>query len=133
MFHWTSLGRNGGHLTPGLFLDFSSHVKDMGTSEGLKQYALERHSVTDILRIIKENGLEETVDLVSGGHIDLMFSEEELEVAQEDFRLAQEAGADLSEAQWFTAEEMEKVGITITELSHRSLTMHRLTAQNMLL
>lgn len=131
MLHWTTLGRNGGHLTPGLFLDFSGHVKDMGISEGLKQYALERHSVADILRIIKENGLEETVDLVSGGHIDLMFTEEELKAAQEDFRLAQEAGANLSEAQWFTAEEMEKVGIMIAELLHRSLTMHRRMAQNM--
>lgn len=127
MLHLTTLGRNGGHLTPGLFLDFSGHVKD----KGLKQYALERHSVADILRIIKENGLEETVDLVSGGHIDLMFTEEELKAAQEDFRLAQEAGANLSEAQWFTAEEMEKVGIMIAELLHRSLTMHRRMAQNM--
>ena len=81
----------------------------MGAKEALKQYALEKHTADDLTNFIKDNGLEEAVDFVTGGHIDLIFTEQEFEIAKDDFRLAKEAGADLSDAQWFPIEEMKKV------------------------
>ena len=81
----------------------------MGAKEALKQYALEKHTADDLTSFIKDNSLEEAVDFVTGGHIDLIFTEQELEIAKDDFRLAKEAGADLSDAQWFSIEEMKKV------------------------
>jgi len=81
----------------------------MGSNEALKQYALEHHSVREMLNIIKVNNLEEEVDLVSGGHWDLFFTEEELAEAKSDFDLARDAGSDLDYVQWFSQDEMAKV------------------------
>ncbi len=81
----------------------------MGSNEALKQYALEHHSVREMLNIIKANNLEEEVDLVSGGHWDLFFTEEELAEAKSDFDLARDAGSDLDYVQWFSQDEMAKV------------------------
>ena len=102
-------GRNGGHLTPAGFLDFKMREKLMGAKEALKQYALEAHSVREIINIIKGNNLEEKVDLVSGGHLDLIFTETELTEAKLDFEAAKAAGADLDYVRWFSQSEMTKV------------------------
>ncbi|KLO12711.1 DAO-domain-containing protein [Schizopora paradoxa] len=99
-------GRNGGHLTPAGFLDFGMRKKVMGSKEALKQYALEAHSVREITEIIKANDLEEKVDLVSGGHFDLIFTEDELTEAKSDFEAAKAAGADLDYVRWFSRDEM---------------------------
>ena len=81
----------------------------MGLKEALKQYALEKHTADELTSFIKENNLESAVDLVTGGHIDLIFTEQELELAKGDFRLANAAGADLTDAEWLSSEEMKKV------------------------
>ncbi|KAI5119667.1 hypothetical protein M0805_007758 [Coniferiporia weirii] len=99
-------GRNGGHLTAGVFLDLGRHEKSMGLAEALKHYALEQHTSHSILQIIRENGLEDAVDLVSGGHIDILITDQEVEDGHADFELAKNSGVNLDNVKWFSKEEL---------------------------
>ncbi|EJC99722.1 DAO-domain-containing protein [Fomitiporia mediterranea MF3/22] len=104
-------GRNGGHLTPATFLDFARLAKEMGVEEAKKQFALEDHSADSLVEIIKANRLEDIVDLVSGGHIQLCFTDEELEGVRVDYERAKESGLDVSTVTFLTKEEVhEKFG-----------------------
>ena len=84
----------------------------MGLEEALKQYALEQHVTDSMLELIKDNNLDEIVDLVSGGHLDMIFSDKEENIAQADFDLAKKSGVDLDLVNWLTKEEMIKVSYT---------------------
>ncbi|KAL1678364.1 FAD dependent oxidoreductase [Schizophyllum commune] len=101
-------GRNGGHLTPALVEGFTSTQDKYGTEQTLKSYALENYTATEIVKVIREHGLEEAVDLVEGGHISLLITEKEVEVAKAEIAAAEKAGQDLSAVTWINAEEMEK-------------------------
>ncbi|KAL1701787.1 FAD dependent oxidoreductase [Schizophyllum commune] len=79
-----------------------------GTEQTLKSYALENYTATEIVKVIHEHGLEEAVDLVEGGHISLLITEKEVEVAKAEIAAAKKAGQDLSAVTWIDAEEMEK-------------------------
>ena len=105
------IGRNGGHLTPALVEGFISTQEKYGTEQTLKSYALENHTATEIVKVIYEHGLEEAVDLVEGGHISLLLTDKEVEVAKAEIAAAQKAGQDLSGLAWIDAEEMEKVSL----------------------
>ncbi|CCL99502.1 uncharacterized protein FIBRA_01520 [Fibroporia radiculosa] len=100
-------GRNGGHLTPIAFRDFRPAATAHGTDEALRWLALERHTATEIVKIIQEHELEQTVDLVEGGHIDLMFTPEEVADMKADYEAAKEAGVDLNNVRWFDEAEMK--------------------------
>ena len=89
---------------------FISTQEKYGTEQTLKSYALENHTATEIVKVIYEHGLEEAVDLVEGGHISLLITDKEVEVAKAEIAAAQKAGQDLSGLAWIDAEEMEKVG-----------------------
>ncbi|KAL1719334.1 FAD dependent oxidoreductase [Schizophyllum commune] len=101
-------GRNGGHLTPALVEGFTSTQEKYGTEQTLKSYALENYTATEIVKVIHEHRLEEAVDLVEGGHISLLITEKEVEVAKAEIAAAKNAGQDLSAVTWIDAEEMEK-------------------------
>ncbi|KAL1689514.1 FAD dependent oxidoreductase [Schizophyllum commune] len=101
-------GRNGGHLTPALVEGFTSTQEKYGTEQTLKSYALENYTATEIVKVIHGHGLEEAVDLVEGGHISLLITEKEVEVAKAEIAAAEKAGQDLSAVTWIDAEEMEK-------------------------
>ncbi|KAH8111819.1 DAO-domain-containing protein [Phellopilus nigrolimitatus] len=102
-------GRNGGHLTAWRFMDFSQHQKTIGTEEAIKQFMLEHRTVSSLLDIIKSNALENDIDFVSGGHFDLLFTEEEEIAAKADFKRAKEAGTPgLEEVKWYSKEEMKE-------------------------
>ncbi|KAI5887510.1 FAD dependent oxidoreductase [Schizophyllum commune H4-8] len=101
-------GRNGGHLTPALVEGFTSTLQKYGTEQTLKSYALENYTATEIVKVIREHGLEDAVDLVEGGHITLLITDKEVEVAQAEIAAAERAGQDLSGLVWIDAEEMEK-------------------------
>lgn len=102
-------GRNGGHLTPVTYQDFVKLTLEMGIEEAKKQFALEHHTVDALVQIIKENGLEEAVDLVSGGHFDMLFTEREIVEAHSDIALAKESGMDTSTVKFHSKEEMAEV------------------------
>ncbi|KAL1730176.1 FAD dependent oxidoreductase [Schizophyllum commune] len=101
-------GRNGGHLTPALVEGFTSTQEKYGTEQTLKSYALENYTATEIVKVIHEHGLEEVVDLVEGGHISLLITEKEVEVAKAEIAAAERAGQDLGGVTWIDVEEMEK-------------------------
>ncbi|KAJ8463673.1 hypothetical protein ONZ45_g17496 [Pleurotus djamor] len=100
-------GRNGGHLTPVAFVDFSLAEEAHGTPETLRSLALEKHTVDQMVSIMKESGLEDAVDLVAGGHTTLLLTQQEIEQAHKDYESAKRAGADLSKVEWFSEEQME--------------------------
>ncbi|EGN96963.1 hypothetical protein SERLA73DRAFT_185222 [Serpula lacrymans var. lacrymans S7.3] len=103
-------GRNGGHLTPAAFFDFKRHVTEYGTDEAIRSLALEAHTASSLVSIINAHGLEEKVDLVEGGHIDLLITEKEVEDARDDYEAAEKAGVDLRNVQWMSKEEMQAYG-----------------------
>ncbi|KZT07172.1 FAD dependent oxidoreductase [Laetiporus sulphureus 93-53] len=100
-------GRNGGHLTPAVFSGFKQLAASFGTDDALRAFALEHHTASSILQIIKDHTLESAVDLVEGGHVDLMFSPEEVADVQADYDAAKLAGIDLSNVEWMDKAEVE--------------------------
>ena len=102
-------GRNGGHFTAVTFQDFSSYAGSYGTDEALRAVALEKHVVTEVVKLVKDSGKEADIDLVSGGTTMLWVSDEEAAQGRADYDAAKAAGADLSEVHLLTSDEMLKV------------------------
>lgn len=102
-------GRNGGHLSPLAFTSFKSASQRFGTDEALRWLALERHTVSSIVQIIEEHGLEKTVDLVDGGRIELLITPREYAEAKTDYEAAKAAGAPLEDVAWLSADEVSPV------------------------
>ena len=95
---------------PASFLDFSRNLKTYGEDEAIRQVALESHTTDDLVEFVRTNKLEETVDLVEGGHVELLFTPTEEEGVKRDYDDALKSGAvDVSRTQWYTKEEMLKV------------------------
>ncbi|KIK70169.1 hypothetical protein GYMLUDRAFT_213310 [Collybiopsis luxurians FD-317 M1] len=100
-------GRNGGHLTPAVFIDFCYFETQYGQQEALKEFKLEHHTTRGILEFLSAHNLENLVDLVPGRHITLFVTDEEFARAKEDYEAAKAAGVDLSNVEWLTTEEMQ--------------------------
>lgn len=81
----------------------------MGVDEAKKQYALEQHTVQVLLQIIRDHNLEGVVDLVSGGHYDMLFTDKEIKEVHADLALAKESGLHVSDIKYFSKEEMSEV------------------------
>ncbi|KAG1816222.1 FAD dependent oxidoreductase [Suillus variegatus] len=101
-------GRNGGHLTPAAFLEFAQRQALFDTVEAIKSYKLEQHTASLLVKIIEENGWASDVDLVEGGHINLLFTEKEAENAHKDFDTASQAQLNLDDVEWLSKEELEE-------------------------
>ncbi|EIW78766.1 FAD dependent oxidoreductase [Coniophora puteana RWD-64-598 SS2] len=101
-------GRNGGHLTPCSYLDFTARQKTYGTEEALRSAALEMHTARSLVDVLTNNGRAADVDLVQNGHGELIFPQEQLEEEKRDYQAAKEAGMDVSDAKWYTREEVEQ-------------------------
>ncbi|KAJ7509644.1 FAD dependent oxidoreductase [Mycena galericulata] len=100
-------GRNGGHLTPAVFLDFCGYQAKYGTEQALRSFALENHTASKIVKIIRQEEWADAVDLVEGGHTTTFFTQVEYAGAQADFDAAKSAGMDLTEVRWLTEGEMK--------------------------
>ncbi|KAF9005212.1 FAD dependent oxidoreductase [Cyathus striatus] len=103
-------GRNGGHLTPAAFLDFTSLAASYGVSEAMKAFKLENHTSDEIIAILKAHGLEANVDLVPGGHTTLFLTHKELDAVRADYKAAKQAGVNLDahKVEWISKDEMEE-------------------------
>ncbi|KAG1897088.1 FAD dependent oxidoreductase-domain-containing protein [Suillus fuscotomentosus] len=101
-------GRNGGHLTPAAFLEFAQRQALFDTVEAIKSYKFEQHTASLLVKIIEENGWASDVDLVEGGHINLLFTEKEAENAHKDFDTASQAQLNLDGVEWLSKEELEE-------------------------
>ena len=105
-------GRNGGHLTSNLFLDFQRKQALYGTEDAVRASRLESHVTQSLLDLIESSGASEDVDLQQDGHITLLFTPEEEVQARADFAAAKEAGVEgLDAVQFIGAETMNKVCI----------------------
>jgi hypothetical protein len=124
--------RNGGHLTASWFRNYSRLSKLYDPEEVKRCFALERHTVSTLLDLIEAKGWTEHIDLVDGGHSQLIlsaiswddidfllidaifFSEKESLEASEDYEKAKEAGiVSKDQVKWFTPEEAQKVVVYI--------------------
>jgi len=103
-------GRNGGHLTRNRFSKFIPRQAKHGTSEAIKSYLIEKYTSESLVRFLKERELEETVDLVEGGHIAIFRTKEEEEYARKNFDAAAAAEMDLGGVRWVESAELHEVG-----------------------
>ncbi|KAG9047888.1 hypothetical protein FS837_001279 [Tulasnella sp. UAMH 9824] len=80
-----------------------------GAEEAAKSPALEEYTVSEILRIIKENGWESSVDLVECRRINLVFDERELGGIECDIAAARRAKvSEIENVEFLKAEQVEK-------------------------
>ncbi|KAF9224266.1 FAD dependent oxidoreductase [Gyrodon lividus] len=93
-------GRNGGHLTPAAYAKFDNRVSRFGAEEAKRSYALEAHTASSLVDIIENNGWTNDVDLVDGGHINLLFTHEEIKEAERDIDAAKRVGWSLEGLTW---------------------------------
>ncbi|KIJ21232.1 hypothetical protein PAXINDRAFT_7005 [Paxillus involutus ATCC 200175] len=100
-------GRNGGHLTPEAYLEFDSRVSKFGVDEAKRSYALEAYTTSSLVDIIENNGWTNDVDLVDGGHIYLLFTDEEIKESERDMEAAKSAGWSLDGVTWLDKEVVE--------------------------
>ncbi|TFK48504.1 FAD dependent oxidoreductase [Heliocybe sulcata] len=100
-------GRNGGHLTSRAFIDFHEYALKYGQEEAVKSMAIENHTINRIIDLIRADGVEDEVDLVVGGHISLVLTNEEMANAKADYEAAKAAGLDLSQVKWIDKDEMQ--------------------------
>ncbi|KAJ7715194.1 FAD dependent oxidoreductase-domain-containing protein [Mycena metata] len=98
-------GRNGGNLTPYEFSRFRKQEALFGREAALRLYALEHYSASEMARIARTAGWADAVDLVEGGHMDILFTEEVLQEAKADFDAAVAAGKTLN-VTWLDRDEM---------------------------
>ncbi|KAH6902643.1 FAD dependent oxidoreductase-domain-containing protein [Coprinopsis sp. MPI-PUGE-AT-0042] len=102
-------GRNGGHLTPSVFLDFHNREVLYGAEEAIKSYKLENYTAESLVRFIQDDELEDELDLVHGRHVTLFVTPEEEALAKVDFEAAQKAGlGGLESVKFVDGETMEK-------------------------
>ncbi|KIM32877.1 hypothetical protein M408DRAFT_326592 [Serendipita vermifera MAFF 305830] len=101
--------RNGGHLTASISHNYSSLAKMYDADEVKRCFALEKHTVSSLLSLIKQRGWAEYIDLIDGGHNVLMFSEQEYREALRDYHQAEKAGI-ISEGdiEWLSADETQR-------------------------
>ncbi|KAG6916230.1 hypothetical protein DXG01_007813 [Tephrocybe rancida] len=100
-------GRNGGHLTAEIFDNFVFRQSRYGAEEAKKAHKLEIHTERDLVSLIKAEGWEDLVDLVSSHRVGLLRTEKEIEVTKADYDAAKAAGADLIEdVEWLNEREV---------------------------
>ncbi|KAJ7181110.1 FAD dependent oxidoreductase [Mycena filopes] len=100
-------GRNGGHLTPLVFLEFCAFQSRYGIDQAVRALELENHNAAEMAQLIRSEGWTGDVDLVENGHTTLFFTPSEFASATADFEAAKKAGMDLSGVQWLTKEETQ--------------------------
>lgn len=103
-------GRNGGHLVAKKSDRMHALVDKYGPEEAVKSPAIEEHTVSEILKIIKENGWESAVDLVQCRRVDLVFNGPELAAIEKDIAAARSAKVEgIDDVEFLTVEQVEKV------------------------
>ena len=92
-----------------MFSKFIPRQAKHGTSETIKSYLIEKYTSESLVRFLKERELEETVDLVEGGHIAIFRTKEEEEYARKNFAAAAAAEMDLGGVRWVESAELHEV------------------------
>lgn len=119
-----SPGRNGGHLSPTRFLNFTTLEAAYGTDEARRQHALEKHTAESLIDIIRQEKLEATVDFVVSGHVALFLTDKEAQDARADYAAAEAAGVDLSGIEWLEKEAMQAASYSKSDMEASSSPSH---------
>ncbi|PVG03141.1 FAD dependent oxidoreductase [Serendipita vermifera] len=99
-------GRNGGHLTASTCHNFTKYSARYDLEEVKRCFAIEKHTVSSLLNLIEESGWAKDVDLIEGGHNELLASSDEVDEGKADWRKAVDAGIiKENDVTWFTPEE----------------------------
>ncbi|KAJ6614137.1 FAD dependent oxidoreductase-domain-containing protein [Mycena sp. CBHHK59/15] len=98
--------RNGGNLTPYEFLGFRKVQAMFGSEQAIRYYNLEHYTATEMDKIARTQGWVETVDLVEGGHMDVMLTDARVKEVRADFDAAVAAGKQVN-VTWLSKEEMK--------------------------
>ncbi|KAJ3862876.1 FAD dependent oxidoreductase [Lentinula novae-zelandiae] len=102
-------GRNGGHLTPYSFFNYREYEEKYGTIEALKSLQIENRTAMAMVSIIQEHQLADVVDLVAGGHLMLISSEEEYASLKEEYLAASRAGLNVGDVEWLPEEDVDRI------------------------
>lgn len=70
---------------------------------------LERHTASEMVKIIQELGWEDAIDLVEGGHMLMHKDDAEAHHMRESYNQAEKAGVNLDDVEWYDAAYMERV------------------------
>ncbi|KAF8911378.1 DAO-domain-containing protein [Mucidula mucida] len=100
-------GRNGGHLTTYVFQDFHNLANKYGVEQAKAGFALENYTSHAIVKIIEDEGLEDVVNLVHGGHTSIFMTEALEAKRRKDYEEALVAGMNLDAVKWHSKEEMK--------------------------
>ncbi|THU98065.1 hypothetical protein K435DRAFT_965114 [Dendrothele bispora CBS 962.96] len=102
-------GRNGGHLTPYSFFNFRNCQSQFGTEQAVKSLELEMRTAREMVKILEDERLEDKVDIVHGEHVGLISSEKAMRTAKSNYEGAKEAGLNVNDVEWLSAEEVKEV------------------------
>ena len=80
-----------------------------GTEDAVRAVALEQHVTSSIVHLLRSTGKADPVDLVAGGRLYLLVSENQEARAKADYDAAKAAGVDVSAARFLDKEEMLRV------------------------
>lgn len=85
-----------------------------GAEEAKKSYALENYVSSELLKVIKQEGWDEDLDLVEGGRTTMFMTEEEEQRVRRDWETARTAGLErVDEVIWLGREEMQAVSNSV--------------------
>lgn len=89
--------------------DFTAKQTLYGTEEALREVKIQRHTVDQILKVVKDAKQDVELDLVSGDRVTLFFTDEEYATAKADYAAAEKAGVDVRSVEWLGREEVQAV------------------------
>ncbi|KAF6756557.1 FAD dependent oxidoreductase-domain-containing protein [Ephemerocybe angulata] len=102
-------GRNGGHLFPNPFYDFSRRQALYGTEEAVKSFEIEQYTYREFVKILHDTNTSAEVDLVEGGHITLFVTPQEEKLVRADYEAAKKAGVpEIERVRFIDRETMAK-------------------------
>ena len=88
-----------------------------GTEQAIRSLKLEKHTVDDLLDLIKLYNLTDAIDLVNWGHNDLFLSPQAESSADADLVFAQDANVDTRNISKLSKDEVEKVNTSTSAIS----------------
>ena len=100
-------------MTDEIFKGFLQLEERFGTEGAIAGLAIEGHTVSRVIDILRDNESEAHVDLVQGGRTILLFTEEKHERAQQNFAAAKDAGINVDRVEWLTKEQVEKASLPL--------------------
>lgn len=103
------VGRNGGHLAPNRIYDFHARSQTYGQDEAIRSVSLETRTVSEVSKIIEDQGWGHAIDLVHTKRKNLLFTQREQDAARVDIEAAKDAGVDLDGVEWISKKANQKV------------------------